>query len=126
MDQNFNEREWMDAVDVYSQYFRASFERGESIRKAAIVKLTALKDANGVLAYEASASFMPFEDEEDFRVPDDIRASRIVSCGAKRRMKKNEEKLLSSLPEEIDRLLKEMDGNARVDWDRPLREARLG
>ena len=125
MDQNFNEREWTDAVDVYSQYFRAQCEYGGSMRKAAIVKLTALKDANGVLAYEASASFMPFEDEEDFRVPDDNRVSRIVSSGSKRRMRRNEEKLLSALREEIDSLITEMDGNARIDWDQPLREARL-
>ena len=126
MEQNFNEKEWIDAIDVYSQYFRAQCEYGGSMRKAAIVKLTALKDANGVLAYEASASFMPFEDEEDFRVPEDIRVSRIVSSGSKRRLKKNEEMLLVSLQEEIDRLLKEMDHSARIEWDKPLRQARLG
>ena len=126
MQQEYQEKEWLDAIDVYSQYFHASYVKKDCIRRAAIVKLTLLKDSEGKLGYEISASFMPFEDEEDFRVPDDIRFSRIVSYGSKRRSKKSEEEYLSCLQQEIEDLLRESKEDVAVYWDKPLREARLG
>ncbi|MCR4856007.1 MAG: hypothetical protein K5908_07530 [Erysipelotrichaceae bacterium] len=71
-------KDWIEAIDVYSQYFHASCPYEGSVRKAALVKLSVLKEENRELSYQVSASFMPYEDEEDFRVPDDLRVSRIV------------------------------------------------
>ena len=117
-------RTWVDAEDVYSQYFYAHCVYRGSERRAAIVKLTAQKDSEGVLAYEISASFMPFEDEEDFRVPNDVRVSRVVLDGRKKRAKDKEKELLSTIQEEIDALLPALRADAEVYWDRPLLDAR--
>lgn len=117
-------RNWVDALDIYSQYFHAHCTFRGSERRAALVKLTAQKDAEGVLAYQISASFMPFEDEEDFRVPDDIVAKRIVLDGMKKRAKKKEEELLAVIRDEIDALLPSLRADAEIDWNRPLRDAR--
>lgn len=119
-------REWIEAIDVYSQYFHASCPFEGSLRKAALVKLTVLKDENREHSYQVSASFMPYEDEEDFRVPDDLRVSRIVYSGTKRRVKKKEEEFLNEIREKIDVLLPQMGSDAVIFWDRPLREARFG
>ncbi|MBQ1316393.1 MAG: hypothetical protein IIY46_02810 [Lachnospiraceae bacterium] len=117
-------RTWVDALDIYSQYFHAHCNSRGSERRAALVRLTALKDAEGVLAYQISASFMPFEDEEDFRVPNDVLAERIVHDGMKKRAKKKEEELLSVIRDEIDALLPSLRAEAEIFWDRPLRDAR--
>ena len=119
-----NKREWVDALDVYSQYFHAHAACCGGERRAALIKLTLLKDAEGMTAYQASASFMPFEDEEDFRVPEDVRVEKIVFEGKKRRNKKKEKELLGTLQEEIEGLLPSLDAEAEVFWDAPLREAR--
>ena len=58
MQQEYQEKEWLDAIDVYSQYFHASYVKKDCIRRAAIVKLTLLKDSEGKLGYEISASFI--------------------------------------------------------------------
>ena len=116
----------MDALDVYSQYFHAHAVADGRERRAALVRLTLLKDAEGMTAYQVSASFMPFEDEEDFRVPEDLRAEKIVFEGKKRRNRKVEEELLTAVEEEVNSLLPSLDAEAEVCFDRPLRAARFG
>ena len=119
-------KDWIEAIDVYSQYFHASCPFEGSVRKAALVKLSVLKEENRELSYQVSASFMPYEDEEDFRIPDDLRVSRIVFSGTKRRVKKKEEEFLNEIRGKIDALLPQLNEEACIDWDRPLREARYG
>ena len=53
----------------------------------------------------------------------DSEAGVISYRAAVRRSRKREAALLASLPEEVDALAKEHD--ARVDWSRPLSEAKL-
>ncbi len=91
-----------------------------------MVKLSVMKDIEGILAYQVSASFFPFENEEDFLVANDVYVSGIVSDGQKRRTKKNEEKLLEGFREEINSLLPQLSEDAVIFWDRPLRDARFG
>ncbi len=124
-EENLN-REWLDVIDVYSQYFHAECTYNGSLRRAALVKLSVMKDIEGILAYQVSASFFPCENEEDFRVADDVYVSGIVSDGQKRRTKKNEEKLLEGFREEINSLLPQLSSDAVIFWDRPLRDARFG
>ena len=126
MNEEFLQKEWLDVIDVYSQYFHATCHYNGSLRRAVLVKLSVLKDAEGVLTYQASASFFPFEDEEDFSVANDAYVSDIVADGQKRRSKKNEEKLMEGFREKIDSLLPQLSEDATVYWDRPLRDARFG
>ena len=119
-------KEYVDAVDVYSQYFNARYVNGDDIRKAAVVKLTALKDTEGSLTYEISASFFPFRDEEDFLVTDDVCLHKVVLSGLKRRSRKKETELLESLQQQVEEMLGELQSDAVIYWDRPLREARFG
>ena len=123
MKEKDQERDFIDALDVYSQYFHAMADLNGIKRRAAIVKLTLLKDTEGICCYQISASLMPFEDEEDFRVPEDARFEKIVFDGKKRRMKKKEAELLETIREDIRALLPE---DAEIFFDRPLREARFG
>ena len=126
MKEEYQNRDWVDMIDVYSQYFHASCNYNGSLRRAVLVKLSVMKDIEGILAYQVSASFFPFENEEDFTVANDVYVSDVICDGQKRRMKKNEEKLLEGFREEIDRLLPELGSDATIYWDRPLRDARFG
>ena len=119
-------RDWVDAIDVYSQYFNAHATANGVERKAAIVKLTCLKDIEGLLAYQISASFFPFRDPEDFAVSGDAEVSEIVFEAKKRRAKKKEEELLKTIQEDIDALIPKIDPQAEIYWDRPLMDARRG
>ena len=119
-------KEYVDAIDVYSQYFNARYVNGEDERKAVIVKLTAYKDMEGFLTYEISVSFFPFRDEEDFLVANDVCLHREALTGLKRRSRKKEEELLNGLKEQVGEMLGELEGEATIHWDRPLREARFG
>ena len=119
-------RDWVDAIDVYSQYFNAHADVCGIERRAAIVKLTCLKDIEGLLAYQISASFFPFRDPEDFVVSGDAEISEIVFEAKKRRVKKKEEELLTTIQQDIDKLIPQLDPKAEIYWDKPLREARIG
>ncbi|MBR0136872.1 MAG: hypothetical protein IJM15_00465 [Erysipelotrichaceae bacterium] len=119
-------RDWVDAIDVYSQYFNAHANVNGVERKAAIVKLTCLKDIEGLLAYQISASFFPFRDPEDFVVSGDAEASEIVFEAKKRRVKKKEAELLETIREDLDKIITKLDPKAEIYWDRPLMEARMG
>ena len=118
-------REWTDAIDVYSQYFNAKATFNNIERRAATVKLTALKDIEGNLGYQISASFFPFRDEEDFGDPADAVVKKLLLL-VKRRNKKKEALMLEEIQKNIDELLPELDENAVIYWDKPLREARMG
>ncbi len=117
---------WFEDLDVYSQYFHAKAVVNGIERRAVIVKLTLVKDSEGMTAYKASASFFPFRDPEDFVISGDAYIEKIVYEGKKRRNKKAEETLLSGLHEELDVLVRELDENAVIEWEKPLREARYG
>ena len=120
------QRDWVDALDVYSQYFHAHCLHEGSERRAAIVRLTLLKDIEGVQDYQISASFFPFENEEDFLVANDVIVTRTVLAGLKRRNKKKEASLLATFRQDIDELLPQLSGEAVIYWDKPLRQARYG
>lgn len=120
------QRDWVDALDVYSQYFNAHCVYNGSERKAAIVKLTLMKDIEGNQEYQISASFFPFNDPEDFLVANDVIVSKTVLDGIKRRNKKKEEEIMKTFRDDIDRILPELKADAVIYWDKPLREARLG
>ena len=113
----------MDSIDVYSQFFEAYMKVGEYERRAALVKLT-VTSGEGRVKYEANAAMMPYEDEEDYRVPCDVYYTEAVYEGQGRRSKKREAGLVAKLRVVIDRLL-EPDGG-RVYWDKPLRDPRFG
>ena len=121
-----NQRDWVDALDVYSQYFNAHCVSDGSERKAAIVKLTLMKDIEGIQEYQISASFFPFRDPEDFLVANDVLVSKTVLAGIKRRNRKKEAEIMKSFRDEIDAILPELKADAVIYWDRPLLDARWG
>jgi hypothetical protein len=110
-------------VNVYEQYFEAEHEFGGVPRRAALVTLVSDSEA-GMISYKAAVSFFPHRDEEDYAVSyDDYYETEVYSAGG-RRSKKREKAFLAELPAIIDSLSEEK--GAKVFWDRPLREARLG
>ena len=114
----------MKVIDVYARYFAARLEYNGTPRRGALVKLTAASDA-GRIAYEASVSFFPHRDEEDFAVSYDAVFSRELYSAQGRRSQKREQQYLEALRGEIDDLAKEQGGE--VFWDSPLGEApRIG
>ena len=85
--------------------------------------LTATSDA-GTIRYEVGVSFFPHADEEDYAVSYDDYFSTVLYEAKGRRSKKREKTLLEAFRETVDGMIKE--AGARVFWDRPLREARMG
>lgn len=120
------QRDWVDALDTYRQYFNASAVYNGVQRRAANVKLTLYKDISGVSEYWISASFFRFEDEEDFLDGGDAMVSKAVVTGLKRRSKKKETEILAALQEQIDELLPQLGEGTAIYWDRPLRDAIYG
>lgn len=110
-------------VDVYKRYYAAKAEINGVPRRGALVLLIA-DSAEGRIRYEAAVSFFPHREETDFSISYDAYHSTVLYEAAGRRSKKREEKLLASLPAEIDRLAAQAGGE--VLWDRPLREERRG
>ena len=92
-------------------------------RKGAQVLLIAASE-EGNIRYEAAVNFFPHRDEEDFAVSYDAYASEELYCAKGRRSKKREEGLLKELRGHADALAASLGGT--IDWDTPLREARLG
>ena len=123
---NNQTRDWVDAIDVYSQYFNAHCVYNGSERRAAIVKLTLMKDITGYQEYQISASFFPFENPEDFMVANDVMVIKTVLEGTKRRSRKKEQELLKTIKDDIDSILPQLNAEAMIYWDNPLREARIG
>ena len=110
-------------LNVYEQYFAAQAEYNGVPRHAALVMLIADSEA-GQIRYEAAVTFFPHNDEEDYAVSYDAFFEQELYRAPGRRSKKREAALLDQLPAEIDALASAHD--ARVLWDRPLREARRG
>ena len=110
-------------IDVYEQYFAADAAANGVKRRGALVKLTSDSEA-GNIRYEASVSFFPHRDDEDFAVSWDAYFSRVLYEGKGRRSKKREVGLMLELHAAVDELAAEAGG--KVFWDKPLREARRG
>ena len=110
-------------VDVYEQYFAAEAEFSGVVRRGAKVTLTS-DSCGGEISYTAAVTFFPHRAEDDYAVSYDAYFQQELYRAKGRRSKKREAALLAALPEEIDRLCAEH--GARVLWDRPLREARMG
>ena len=113
----------MKVIDVYSQYFAADCIYNGVPRRGALVRLTATSDA-GQIRYDAGLSFFPHAEEDDFAVSYDAAAEATLYAAPGRRSKKREEALLEELRAHVDALAETLGGS--VDWDHPLREARLG
>ena len=110
-------------VNVYEQYFAAEGIFNGVERRGALVMLVSDSEA-GTICYRAAVTFFPHCDEEDYAVSYDAFFELELYRAPGRRSKKREAALLDQLPAEIDALASAHD--ARVLWDRPLREARRG
>jgi hypothetical protein len=113
----------MPVIDVYHQYFAAEGVWNGVPRHGASVKLTATSDA-GMITYEASVSFFPHNDPEDFAVSYDAFFSRVLMEGKGRRSKKKDAACLEKVIETVNELAGTADST--VCWDQPLTEARYG
>ncbi len=120
------QRDWVDALDAYRQYFNANAVYNGVQRRAANVKLTLYKDINGVSEYWITASFFRFEDEEDFLDGGDAMVGKAVVTGLKRRSKKKEAEILATMQKQLDELLPQLGEGTAIYWDRPLRDAIYG
>ena len=110
-------------VNVYERYYTAEAEFNGVPRHGALVMLIADSDA-GNIKYEASVSFFPHRDEEDFAVSYDAYFSKVLYEANGRRSKKREQALMETFASEIDQLAETIGG--KVLWDQPLREERRG
>ena len=113
----------MKTIDVYARYYAARAVFNGVERRGALVKLTAASDA-GNITYEASVSFFPHRDEEDFAVSYDACFVKELYAAPGRRSGKRERQFLESLRDEIDALAEEAGGV--VYWEHPLGDARMG
>ena len=111
----------MKVIDVYMQYFSADCVFNEVPRHAAVVKLTATSD-EGVITYEVSVSFFPFNNPEDFVISYDAFFSKVLSQEKGRRTKKKDELYLSMVKDTADELAESAGGY--IDWEKPLIPAR--
>ena len=110
-------------TDVYAQYFAAECEFNGTVRRAALVSLTADSEA-GHISYTAGATFFPHTADDDFAISYDAAVSEQLYAAAGRRSKKREQELLDRLRPTVDALAAKL--GAVVHWDKPLREARRG
>lgn len=111
-------------IDVYSQYFAGSCVFNGVERRAVLVRLTSDSEA-GQIRYTAGLSFFPHENEEDYAISYDAAAERTLYEAKGRRSKKREAALLEKeLRPTLDALAAELGG--AIDWERPLRDARVG
>ena len=113
----------MAVIDVYEQYFEAEHTANGVERHGALVKLTADSES-GCIRYEASVIFFPHRDEEDYAVSYDDCQTEVLLESAGRRSKKRDKYYLERIREYIDGISEKAD--AKVFWDKPLIEARLG
>lgn len=109
-------------LNVYSRYYEAEACFSGVERRAAWVLLISDSEA-GVISYRAAVTFFPHTAPDDFAVSYDAYFEKELYRAAGRRSRKREAALLASLPDEVDALAKEHD--ARIDWSRPLSEAKL-
>ena len=104
-------------VDVFQQYFAGECACHGVLRRGASVKLTSDSAAGEI-------SFFPHADDEDFAMSYDAYAESEIYHAAGRRSKKREAALLNDLQENADALAQTLGG--RIDWEKPLRDARRG
>ncbi len=107
----------MKVIDVYMQYFAADCVFNEVPRHAAVVRLTASSN-EGVITYEISVSFFPFNESEEFVISYDAFFSKVLSQEKGRRTKKKDVLYLSMVKETADELAKSAGGS--IDWEKPL------
>ena len=110
----------MKVIDVYRQYFRANGFFNQRQRNGALVTLTCTSE-EGNVRYEATVTFFPFENDEDYAVSYDAYFAVTVYEASGRRSRKREKELLDGFRDHIDKLAQ--DNGAVVYWDKPLREA---
>jgi hypothetical protein len=110
-------------IDVFRCYYEAECTFEGVPRKAALVTLTS-DSAAGQICYTAAATFFPHRDPEDFAVSYDAIAETVLYAGRGRRSKKYEAVLLEILQDELDKAAEELD--AKIFWDKPLREPQFG
>ena len=110
-------------INVYQRFFEAELEYNGVKRRAASVLLISDSEA-GNIKYTAAVAFMPYEDEEDFRVPFDSHFTKTIYEDRGRRSKKKEKQFIEDLPQYIDELATEVEG--KIFWDKPLSDERLG
>ncbi len=113
----------MNTIDVYSQYFSARCEYNDVPRRGALVKLVCTT-GGGEVRYDVQVTFFPHRDPEDFAISYDACAEQMLVQRKGRRSKKREAALMDEVRPVADALAQQLGGE--VDWDAPLREARLG
>ena len=110
-------------IDVYQQYFSGECEISGRPRHAVDVRLTSDSE-QGTIRYEVSVNFFPHDDEEDYAVSYDGFVSETVYDGKGRRSRKREAAMMEEIRKTADRLAASVNGT--IDWENPLREARMG
>jgi hypothetical protein len=110
-------------TNVYEQYFGAHCTFNGVERHGALVMLISDSD-HGTIRYEAAVSFFPHNDPTDFAVSYDAYLSKVIYEAAGRRSKKKEAVFMKDLRATIDELAASIGGF--VNWELPLRDARLG
>ena len=113
----------MKVIDVFQQYYAGSCEVNGRPRHGADVRLTATSDS-GQIRYDVSVNFFPHDTPEDWSISYDGFYSVTVYDAPGRRARGRERSLLAKLMATVDRLAAEHGG--KVDWEHPLREARIG
>lgn len=108
-------------INVYEQYFEADMIFNGVPRKGALVSLQSNSES-GNIKYFYAVTFFPHWDEEDYAVSYDAYFEKTIYEGKGRRSKKKEEIYLEKLKEEIDQIIPE---DAKIFWDKPLRQARF-
>lgn len=113
----------MAHLNVYEQYFKARHVCADVPRRAALVMLIAVSE-EGRIRYEATATFFPHTEAEDFAVSYDDYHSVTLYDAPGRRSRKREAALLEGLRQTLDKALE--GTGAEIFWDEPLRDARMG
>ncbi len=109
-------------IDVYQQYFTASAAVNGIERKACSVILQSDSE-NGEIVYRVIVNLFPHRDEEDYGITYDACYEEVLYQGKGRRSRKKEKKYLEELLRPTaDKLV---EGIGTIDWDTPLREARI-
>ena len=111
----------MDPLNVYDQYFKAECEADGITRRAVLVALVA-ESSNRQIRYYIFLNFIPHEDPEDYRLTCDAYWEKVIYDAPGRRSKKREKEIMTTFREKADAIASEH--NAKIFWDRPLREAR--
>ena len=109
-------------IDVYQQYFAAKAEVNGIERRACSVLLQSDSE-NGEITYRVIVNLFPHRDEEDYGITYDAYYEEVIYQGKGRRSRKKEkmyrEEMLRPVAERL------IEGIGTIEWDRPLREARI-